>query len=647
MKKSILLLLLISGIVLLSFESNAQRYRVLGPRFLVHTPLSVNGLKDFRPSHDGTTSTSNWARPIDSAWIQVPLVKAYDSLACSTLDNGTGGFPSLSGSFALVYRGDCSFVNKAHYAQQAGALGVVIVNNVEDPALLNMSEDQSSPFAGTIQIPVIMIKKTDGDMLNSLINDGQSVVVTLTNWGFGELNDLAIVPNSSSVPHAMAVPYTQYESDNNNPYFYGDYLSTIVANTGSSTEMNVNIGRRVSFTPNSGTPSVLIEDTINVASFDPADSVFIFFSLDRKHAHVTGSGKLTYEYTVSSQSVELIDFDNHVSFDVAVTDSVFSKARYDVAKGQPIIDNSYRHASQPIITWGPMYYIQKGGHIARLVQLAVSADGDDDNSSILQSHSDIDIILFKWNDYNGDFYPEAGEFDIVGIATKQFNTSDSGSKFFVVPVADVNGNIGDNVVLDGESWYWVAVELPSTLFLGTDDQTSYYSRAMASKRVSADPFEVLEYYAPMNLGDRTIFDDDMLCRFPFITFPAGSIQDIDSIGFRSADGLIPAVALHTSKEAIKVGVNEVASSVNETLELYPIPATTSLSVKIESKELKGNTIEYKILDGQGRFVSKNNVSLNGNSFTIPTAQLATGNYFLILKTETGHRFARKFIVQQN
>ena len=38
----------------------------------------------------------------------------------------------FTGKFALVNRGECNFADKAHWAEQSGAIGVIIINNVEE-----------------------------------------------------------------------------------------------------------------------------------------------------------------------------------------------------------------------------------------------------------------------------------------------------------------------------------------------------------------------------------------------------------------------------------------------------------------------------------------------------------------------------------
>ncbi len=76
---------------------------------------------------------------------------------------------SLSGKIGLIDRGVCSFTTKIRNAQAAGAIGVLIVNNVAgDP--ITMGHDGTSPFP---TIPAAMLSKNDG---NSIKPSGTSSV---------------------------------------------------------------------------------------------------------------------------------------------------------------------------------------------------------------------------------------------------------------------------------------------------------------------------------------------------------------------------------------------------------------------------------------------------------------------------------------
>ena len=90
----------------------------------------------------------------------------------------------MTGKIALVRRGICTFIEKAKEAQNAGAIGVIIMNNVDDD-LINMSGTDDS-----IVIPAVMISKTDGDLLEAAVLAG--TVNGSLNPQIGELNGVLV-----------------------------------------------------------------------------------------------------------------------------------------------------------------------------------------------------------------------------------------------------------------------------------------------------------------------------------------------------------------------------------------------------------------------------------------------------------------------
>ena len=62
---------------------------------------------------------------------------------CDTLT--TAGRAALAGKIALIDRGTCTFTAKAESAQAAGAVGMVVVNNVASGLPAMGGSDDSTP----------------------------------------------------------------------------------------------------------------------------------------------------------------------------------------------------------------------------------------------------------------------------------------------------------------------------------------------------------------------------------------------------------------------------------------------------------------------------------------------------------------------
>jgi hypothetical protein len=97
----------------------------------------------------------------------------YDG--CDNITNGA----ALNGKIAVVRRGDCNFTVKVESAEIAGAVAVVVVNNVpSDPIRMGGT--------GTgIGIPAIMIYQSDGEAIIASLLNGDTINATLRDDGSG------------------------------------------------------------------------------------------------------------------------------------------------------------------------------------------------------------------------------------------------------------------------------------------------------------------------------------------------------------------------------------------------------------------------------------------------------------------------------
>jgi hypothetical protein len=150
---------------------------VLGtPRLRVNAPAGVAGnytvgTADFGPhvSAGGTTGTVVLAQdPSDANG-------ASTTDGCSPLTNAA----AISGHIAMIDRGICSFVTKVKNAQNAGAIGVIIVN-VTTSGVIQMGGGDAS-----INIPSLMISGTDGGTLKGQLGAGLNATLLLDNSALG------------------------------------------------------------------------------------------------------------------------------------------------------------------------------------------------------------------------------------------------------------------------------------------------------------------------------------------------------------------------------------------------------------------------------------------------------------------------------
>jgi len=114
-------------------------------------PASVAGRYDYGTAAFGPAATpANFAG--DAVYAEDGVGATNDG--CTTLTNGA----AIAGQIALVDRGTCTFAIKTKNAQDAGATGVVLVNNTEAIAGLGGSDP-------SITIPTISVLKSIGDKI--------------------------------------------------------------------------------------------------------------------------------------------------------------------------------------------------------------------------------------------------------------------------------------------------------------------------------------------------------------------------------------------------------------------------------------------------------------------------------------------------
>lgn len=121
---------------------------------------------------------SQTANPLNTVGFSKNVTKLTTSFPNNTADGCSSGGTYIGGSaagrIALVRRGTCFFYNKTKNAENAGAIAVVIYNNVAGnfSALFN-----STP---PVLIPVVTIDASDGVRISNAIDASPTSLPTLT-----------------------------------------------------------------------------------------------------------------------------------------------------------------------------------------------------------------------------------------------------------------------------------------------------------------------------------------------------------------------------------------------------------------------------------------------------------------------------------
>lgn len=128
----------------------------------INSPAGIAGNYECIPTTAfGTPVTT----PITANIVLVEDATTPTSDACETINNAA----ALSGKIALIRRGTCTFVFKVKAAQDAGAIGVIIMN---DNRPITGLGDDGTGVGATITIPSIMISELDGNTIEAAVTAG-------------------------------------------------------------------------------------------------------------------------------------------------------------------------------------------------------------------------------------------------------------------------------------------------------------------------------------------------------------------------------------------------------------------------------------------------------------------------------------------
>ncbi len=546
--------------------------------------------------------TFTWAEP--GAWgtpdFNIPGTFVQDTLAMAN-DGTTGlnaqGNPlsasgcnpltpnSLAGKIAVVYRGDggssiplngaCEFGSKAFNAQEAGAVGVIIINR--DADIIAMG---GGAQGANVTIPVVMISLADGALLVEAMQTSPVVVFMGNKTGLFA-NDIALSRNAALIPKLGAVPALLAQSGTE----FNFEIGARVYNPGSNAQANVSINAKV--VGPSG--STVYDNTVTGLSIATTDSVdvdpsqasnFPQFSLSSYPA-----GKYTLTYTISLDGIaDEYDGDNSISSTFTVNENVYGYAQLDPTTNLPNPALFYRPATNNN-TYSICTVIDNP-NASRAAAAGVYFAAS--NTTATLAGEEIALYLYKWEDVFTDLNDAAVGFNAL---------TEVASGFYYFPTdlqsETVYGQFNAAVALEDNQRYLACAQTTNVeVFLGHEGSTNYTWN--------------LDYYLqPMSPGE-----SDGTYTF------AGFGADIpNSLGIKLID-------------AATIGLGENASVEGNA---YPNPATDAVTISIDGEGVANLTVT----DIAGKVVISNAVTLNGGKANVNIAALNAGIYVFNVALENG------------
>jgi len=248
--------------------------------------------------NDGTAGTNPQGNPVSAESCFASPANAYD------------------GKIAVLYRNTCEFGAKAKFAQDAGAIAVIIINR--DPDAVGMGGGVEGV---NVTIPTVMIGSVDGAAIVAEMANGD-VVMLLGNKVGTYVNDIG-----SASEDILIAPFAGSHAGN----FDGFELAMMMYNFGSATQSAITATAEIT-DPSS---AIVYSSVVTVPSMATGDTTFIAagealtfppFSLP---SYALGTYTLTYtlEMGVADES----DFDNVFTSSFTVNNDVISLASLDAS----------------------------------------------------------------------------------------------------------------------------------------------------------------------------------------------------------------------------------------------------------------------------------------------------------------------------
>ena len=347
--------------------------------------------------------SGGWGTPdflIPNTWVEDTLMLVEDGTAGTNPQGNPisqeGCFPltnDLTGKIAVVFRNTCEFGTKAKNAQNAGAVGVIVVNR-NPGEWINMAAGDSG---ANVTIPVVMIDFTDGMNIIQEMANGPVVMFLGNKIGLNP-NDARMTASTTLIPKQGGV--VSFLAQNGSEFNFD--LGTRVYNVGNQAQANVSLNATV--TDPSG--NVVYNNTVSGLNINASDSI----DVDPTQANTLPQfslasypmGRYTLTYTIALDSTADDDpSDNSSSYDFVIQDSLYTFANVDVVTGNALPTAHYQpgtfNSSYSICT------VLKDANASRIAATGLHFSA----TTLAASNVPLDgieilLFLYKWEDNFAD-----------------------------------------------------------------------------------------------------------------------------------------------------------------------------------------------------------------------------------------------------
>ncbi|MCB0794412.1 MAG: T9SS type A sorting domain-containing protein [Flavobacteriales bacterium] len=412
----------------------------------VEQPPALVGSYDFTWAEPGGWGTPDLLDPLNAITGVLAFASdgtSADSLACNALANG----PDVAGKIAVIYRGDCEFGEKSLNAQNAGAIGVVIINNIPGAPIAMGAGAQGA----NVTIPVVMITDVDGALLKSEIEAGNVTMFIGNKANFydddiGFFKQHVVVPKAAGNPSLVSADDTEYNFE----------VGAWIINYGNNDQFGVTLNAVVV----QGTDTLYNETSLgtDILSGDSAFYLLPTFS------QPTYGGNYVLTYTAELATDEFDD-DNRFTADFQVG-SIFTYAPIDTGTDLPISAAHFRPADGTGSFGSCIHYRDANASRMAATGLWVSGAAAAEDSMVGKF---LEITALDWNDQFVDV--DDPNFDIANIVDVGFGEylylTDQDAETIFVPF---NQPVE---LVDNQRYLFCVTAFTTDIFLGYDTRYDY------------------------------------------------------------------------------------------------------------------------------------------------------------------------------
>ena len=565
---------LLTSLALFTLCANAQVI------FNVESPASIGGEYPF-----GDIDIATWPltpdMTIPSNYIQgiLELVDAPggDTLSCNPLS------ADLTGKIAVLYRGACEFGTKALNAENAGAIGAIIINIA--PGVVGMGAGADGP---SVSIPLLMISSVDGAAIRAQMDMGVDVEIFygtkngLFNYDIGFNQEHMLRAPSAVTPKILAQDASEFSVE----------IGTWVFNFGVLDQTNVALSAEITL---GGTS--LYSGTSTPADILAGDSAYFILPTFSQASYAVGYYNTNYVIT-SDNSDEYMS-DNSRSADFSITNEAFSYCSYDSATMEMTGGTARRSVALDAADEQRFCISFSNPNASRVGVTGIEfAGATSPVSGIPLDGEYIEGYAYSWDDsFTGISDPNFMISNLTPIAYGEYvyNSDLQNQNVFL--------NFSENIALADNQRYLFCIVSYSAEFQMPCNTTQDYQ-----------------------LNQDTLYDEPISVVYGTDANGAGAWF---GLGFGNSD--MPRIQIPMIDVA-SIGIQE---STSENSKITPYPNPTSDYISIPFGKLEGDAT-ITISDMSGKIVKTLSVSILSNDVTkINVSNLPNGMYVFHSELESG------------